>query len=619
MKRFGKAFSNELKKINSKSGHFHEGRLKEGDWEGSFVPNYERVEQTSLTSDWVKIGMLIAVLITFTLMFFRLFHLQIVSGDENRELADSNRIQVKTIHAPRGVIYDRNGKIIANNEPGFRLVSDRGNGEKDIKYISREDALKMEVSSDQNLKNLEVDYIRAYPSLEKSAHILGYVGEINEEELKSEQFHNYKLGDKIGRSGVEQEYEKVLKGIDGGEIVEVDAEGKKGRTLNRKEAIPGQNLYLSIDINLQRRAYEVLEENIKKSPDSCCGAVVAQKPDTGEILAMVSYPSYDPTKLDIALSASNSPILNRVIGGTYPPGSTFKIASGLAGLASGKITPQTTFEDTGVVNLGPFSFANWYFTQYGKKEQGPVDLVRALQRSNDIYFYRLGETIGEEVIGDISRKLGMGKKLGIDLPGEEGGLIPDNGWKEKNTGEIWYPGDTLHMAIGQGFLLTTPLQISNLVSIVAADGKQYPPHLGLKITDGTSDRVVKEFKYEPLSDWKVNNDDLQVVKEGLKQVNKEGGTAWPFFTFPVETAGKTGTAEFGHPKDKTHAWYTAFAPVNNPEIAVTTLIEAGGEGSTNASPIAKEIFRYYFSPDKNNLIKDIGASIASSSAKPEGE
>lgn len=614
--RFGFGFADQLNKVAFKYGHFHKNKDTQ-DWQDNLILNNSAGSESTVSiSDWRRFIYLIVLIIVFSALFFRLFQLQVVQGKYNRELADSNRIQIKIIHAPRGVIYDRNGKILAQNEPGFRLIENSPPTKPQARIISRDEALKMEIDGDPNYKNLEVDSLRNYPLGEKTAHILGYVGEISEEELKKPSFKNYKLGDIVGRSGVEQYYEKFLKGVDGGEIIEVDAQGKKLRTITETKPIPGQNLVLSLDSDLQLIAYQKLEEALKKT-SSCCGAVIVQDPNSGQILAMISMPSYNPKNISLALNAPNSPILNRAIGGIYPPGSTYKIASSLAGLSSGKITPKTVFEDTGVLSLGPFTFANWYYTQYGRKEEGGVDLVRALMRSNDIFFYRLGELTGQQILAETSRKLGLGKKLGVDIPGEEAGVVPDDIWKRENIGEVWYPGDTLHMSIGQGYVLATPLQISNLISFIASNGYQFPPHLALKLTNENK-QTLKEFKYDPITIKDINQADIELIKKGLSKVTKEGGTAWPFFNFPIQTAGKTGTAEFGHPKNKTHAWYTAFAPEVDPKIAVTVLLEAGGEGSTNASPVSKEIFRWYFSNDKNNLIKDI-APISTESARTLGE
>lgn len=549
---------------------------------------------------------MVMLIIAFSILLIRLFVLQIIEGKNNRDLADSNRIQIKIIHAPRGVIYDRNGKIVAQNEPAFRLVE----GAR-ITRVSRDEALKMEVKGDPNFKNLEIDNARTYPQAAKMVHILGYLSEITGDELKDPDYKNYKSGDLVGRSGVEETYEKLLRGADGGEIIEVDAQGKKIRTLRKNDAIPGQNLYLTIDADLQMIAYDRLEEAIKKA-GACCGALIGVEPLSGQVLTLVSYPAFNPYDISAALGSQNAPILNRVVAGTYPPGSTFKIVSALAGLFSGKINEQTVFEDTGVVTLGSFSFSNWYFTQYGKLE-GAVGIAKALKRSNDTFFYRLGQVVGEEVLASTARKLGMGQKIGIDIPGEDVGVVPDKDWKIKNTGEVWYPGDTLHMSIGQGFVLATPLEISNLVSQVAAEGKQFPPHLGLKITNNVG-HVIKEFRFNESISKEFKPRYWKLVKDGLAGVTKEGGTAWPFFTFPIPTAGKTGTAEYGDVKGKTHAWYTSFAPLDDPKIALTVLVESGGEGSSVAAPVAKEIYRWFFSPDKTNLIKDTNY-VASDSAK----
>ena len=403
----GKAFVDQFSRVSSKSGHFHKHKDSGSSWQDSIIPGGNEFEETQTTSPWRKLALTLALLVIFSILFLRLFHLQVVQGSHNRELADSNRIQVKIIHAPRGVIYDRNGKILAQNNPGFRLV-DSNNPNSKPQFISREESLKMEVSNDPKFKDLEVDSVRSYPDGRINSHILGYVSEITEEELKDPQFKDYRSGDKIGRGGIEESYEKVLRGTDGGQIIEVDAAGKPERILRKTEAIAGQNIYLTIDLDLQKTAYQKLEEGIKKAK-ACCGALIAQDPKNGQILSPVSYPSFDPGNIVGSLQEPNSPFLNRVISGTYPPGSTFKIASSLAGLMSGKITPKTTFEDTGVMRLGAFTFANWYFTQHGKTE-GSVDLVKALKRSNDIYYYNLGQTVGEKTLGEVSKKVGLGKR-----------------------------------------------------------------------------------------------------------------------------------------------------------------------------------------------------------------
>lgn len=594
--KFGNAFPDELAKVSQRSNI---RRSKNVNSVTDFISVEPMELDTPNMSDWRRVSFVIFYALALCFILARLFKLQIIEGSSNRELADSNRIQIKTIHAPRGVIYDRNGRIMAQNEPGFRL-SEPGGGRRAFKYISRDEALKLEVAGDAKFQNLEVDSLRAYPLGLAAPHILGFISEISESELADEAFAGYKAGDRIGKGGVEQTYEKFLKGTDGGEIIETDAQNKKLRTLRRNEPIPGHNLYLTIDSSLQEYVYKILKEEVQKL-GVCCAVAVAQDPNSGEILALVSVPSFNPKDVSSMLGQKNSPFLNRAIAGAYPPGSTFKIVSALSGLESGKISESTNYEDTGIINLGPYTYSNWYFTQYGKTE-GKVDLVKALQRSNDTFFYYLGQSVGEKNIADMSRRLGFGKISGIDLPGESEGVVPDNDWKVKNIGDVWYPGDTLHMAIGQGFVLVTPLQISSLASFVASGGQKFPPRLALKIAKPQGG-IVKEFKFDPAKET-IRKENLELVKKGLEQVTKPGGTAWPFFNFPISVAGKTGTAEFGDAKNKTHAWFTAYAPSNEPKVAVTVLVEAGGEGSSVAAPVAKEILRWYFSPDKTNLIKD---------------
>ncbi|MDO8570741.1 MAG: penicillin-binding protein 2 [Candidatus Daviesbacteria bacterium] len=614
-RKLGLAFSDEVLKTTKHGGHFKGKKINQGNIEDAFLVNFDPDSEKEIISPWKVIILSCLVIIIFFGLFLRIFHLQVVKGEENRQRADVNRIQIQIIHAPRGVIYDRNDKILAQNTPGFRI----GN-----KFLNRDQALEMEVKNNPNLNKLELDSIRNYPYGEITSHILGYVGQISENELKMPKYQNYKIGDRIGRDGIEQIYENFLKGKDGAEIIEIDASGKKLGVLRRVEPIPGKDVHLSVDIDLQKVAYEALKKGIS-GVSGCCGTVIAENPQTGEILSLVSLPSYDGNaftnfadneKIENYFKDENSPFLNRAISGNYPPGSTFKITTALAGLSSGKITPQTTFEDTGIISVGIWTFANWFFTQSGGKD-GWVDLQIALKRSNDIYFYRVGERIGEDFLGATAKKLGFGKKLGIDLPNEADGLIPNNDWKLKNIQTGWYPGDTLHMAIGQGFLLATPLQVLAQTSYVASDGKLIQPHLVTKITTSIGE-LIKKFDLDPISKNLFKKEDLEAVKSGLNLVTKEGGTATAFFNFSIPTAGKTGTAEFGA-QGKTHAWYTTYAPVDDPKIAITVLIEGGGEGSTVAAPIAKDIYTWYFNTDKGNIKSLDTYFTASESAKALGE
>ncbi len=607
----GPGFSEEMAKVTAKAGHFK--NAESPDWTDLLLPNFQPGHRKTIENSVWRIAFFsIVCLVSFFVIFLRLFHLQIISGSDNRELANGNRIQVKIIHAPRGVIFDRSGKILAANAPAFRLIDPESTKHK-IRLVTREQALEWEVNNDPRAQSLEIDNVRNYPLGAEFAHVIGFMGEISQEQLKNPKFKTYQQGDQIGQIGVEAEYEKTLRGVDGGEIIEVDSMGRKVRTLRLAPPVAGQNIYLSVDASLQEKLYQLMKDALVKV-SSCCGGAVAMDPSNGKILALVSLPSFDPnlfTKneddnaIGEILSRSDSPILNRVIGGTYPPGSTFKIVSSLAALSSG-VSPNMEIQDSGIMYLGPYKFTNWYFNQYGRVE-GSVNLTKAIQRSNDTYFYKISQIIGENALADWARKLRLGGKLGIDLPGEETGLVPDNDWKQKTFGQPWYPGDTLHMAIGQGFVLTTPLQILGITSYIAGDGVLYKPEL---LLDDKPKVLVSNL---------LSKDKVDLVKEGLKLVPKSGGTAWPFFTFPIETVGKTGTAEYGDPKDRTHAWYTSFAPANDPKIVLTVLVEGGGEGSSVAAPIAKEVYRYYFSPDKNKLIQDILGEAASSAYIPATE
>jgi penicillin-binding protein 2 len=484
---------------------------------------------------------IVSLSIFFLLLWSRLFQLQLIQGAENRQLSQENRIKLTKIPANRGVIYDRQGEILVRNRPEGR------------------------------------EYIYG----QVLAHVLGYIGESSELELE-----DYQLGDLVGKMGIEKYYDRLLRGQDGGVIVETDAQGEIVRELKEIESQPGKSLDLSLDLGLQKKIYQLLEE------EGVAGAIIASQPATGEILALVSYPSFDPNiftlkdkenKLNQVLNNASQPMFNRAIAGLYPPGSTFKIVTALAGLEEGKIDAETLVEDTGEIKIErygqKYTYANWYYTQYGRKE-GMVDIIKAIQRSNDIYFYKAGEWLGISSLADWAKYLGAGAVLGIDLPGEASGLVPTPEWKKFNKTESWYLGDTYITAIGQGNLLLTPLQVHQLSSVVAAEGQFCQPHL------------IKEGNF--CQKLEIKKENLALVKEGMKRACEEKGTAPILADFKPQVACKTGSAEFGDPQDRTHAWFTVFAPVDNPEIVMTVLLEKAGEGSKVAAPLAKEILEYWF-------------------------
>ena len=521
--------------------------------------------------------------IGFLLLVGKLFELQLVFGSKNRALAEGNRIKKEVIPAPRGIIYDRYDKELVRNVPIYRLKTEENCEDEEgcFKVISRDEALNLEAQGE--LDGLRTDIGRDYLYREALAHVLGYLGEATKEEV---ELGKYQMGDLVGRMGVEEKYDRLLRGQDGGLIYEVDAYGNKIREIGRFEPIPGNDLYLLIDAELSKKTYAALEGKP--------GAVVVSKVENNEILALVSSPSFDPNLLSRTENKDEKsqekikdlfkdplkPFFNRAITGVYPPGSTFKIVTATAGIEEGKVDEDTIYNDTGQIQIGEYVYRNWYFTQYGKTE-GEIDLIMAIKRSTDTFFYKIGEWVGATRLSEWAYAFGLGKKTGIKIPGEVAGFVPTPKEKQRLKGERWFLGNTYHYAIGQGDLLTTPLQINNLTNVIASGGELCNPSL-------LEDEEVncQSLRLKDLS--------LKLVKEGMKEACSPKGTAFPFFDFKPQVACKTGTAEFGDPEGETHAWLTAFAPFDKPDIVATALIEKGGEGSYAAAPVVKEIMNYYF-------------------------
>jgi penicillin-binding protein 2 len=509
-------------------------------------------------------------LIGFLVLLGRLLMLQIIEGGKNRALAEGNRIRKVVEPAPRGIIYDREGRALVRNVPVYRLEQENG---EEFKVITREEALKIEAQGGEEMARLRVDVGRNYLYGSALAHVLGYLGEANKEEVAA---GDYQLGDLVGRMGVEGEYDRDLRGRDGGEIFEVDSEDHKIREIGRIEPVAGQDLHLSIDGELSKVAYQALEGKP--------GAVVVTEAKTGQVIVLVSSPSFNPDKLEEKiLTDPTLPMFNRAIGGAYPPGSTFKIVTASAGIEEGKVDETTTYEDTGQIQIGEYVYKNWYFSQYGRVE-GVIDLVRAIKRSTDTFFYKVGEWVGATKLAEWARAFGLGRKSGIDLPGEVAGLVPDPEWKERVLGERWFLGNTYHLAIGQADLLATPLQVNMMTAVIANEGKLCLPRV----------KGQESGRGEKCQDLQLKEKTLQLLKEGMKEACSTGGTAFPFFDFSPPVGCKSGTAEFGDPQGRTHAWLTAFAPVDDPEIVVTTLVEGGGEGADVAAPIVKEVMEAWF-------------------------
>lgn len=485
--------------------------------------------------------------LSFGILFVSVYKLAVIKKKYYEGLARENKITETNIGAPRGNILDRKGRIIA------RTV-DLGGESK-----------------------------REYPYGESLGFVTGYVGKVNEEEIKTnkcdKKLNNSEL---IGRGGTEDYFDCLLRGSDGKKLTEVDARGKSVRDLGKLEPISGQDLNLSIDAFWQDKIYKMLDK--RKA------VVIMSEPKTGKIISLVSSPGFDPNvfsyQKDNQLIQSylddkeNLPLLNRVISARYHPGSVFKIVMSIAGLETGVINKDSLYEDTGILKVGDYSFANWLWNKSGTTD-GMVNIVKAVKRSNDIFFYKLGGDLGLERIKTWANKFGYGKKTGVELKGELEGIVPDEKWKKEVKGENWFLGNTYHLSIGQGDLSVTPLQVNQMTNIVANDG------IKCNIT------LLKDKKSE-CSSLNIKKENLAILKEGMREVCKPGGTAWPLFNFRTQIACKTGTAEVGDGSKDTHAWLTAFAPADNPQISITVMVERGGEGSDEAAPIVGDILKEWF-------------------------
>lgn len=547
----------------------------------------------------------ILVVIVFLILFVRLFHLTIVKGNFYKASAQDNRINEVIYPAKRGALKDRHGEPVAES------IND----------------------GDQN----SVKWKRQYKDNLAFSHLLGYLQIASKTDMKEDLCETHlMLGDSVGKGGVEKIFECPLRGRPGKKLIEVDATGKTIKTLNILPEKTGTDITLSLDSKLQQTAYDVVSQNrlssnveldLREKPVS----IIATIPKTGEILLLYSNPSFDLTAfgsdqkaVSNYLKDKKQPLFNRVTSGIYPPGSTFKPVVAAAALEEDKIDENFTVEDTGTIKAGPSTFGNWYFLQYGRLD-GTVNVVKALKRSNDIFFYRVGEKLGAPDLKRWAARFGLGRPTGSSL-NEVEGLLPSAFWKKQTLGEKWYLGDTYNLSIGQGYLLTTPLQLHTALSSFANGGKLCTPKLLRAGKNADHPLLKKELETEckPLG---LKTETLALVREGMKQACETGGTGWPFFNFIVNrinsnkntniressdgnTSGvapvdspeveeerisvgcKTGTAE--DPGEPPHAWFTVFAPFERPEIALTVMVENSGEGSSVAAPIAKEILKSYF-------------------------
>jgi penicillin-binding protein 2 len=578
----------------------------------------------------------ITVCAVFFILLTRLWYLQVIQSEKLKDLSESNRLRLVPVAASRGTILDRNGAVLVNNTPSFsvavvpqdvkdkdglldalarhlqieksELVSRWEKGKGRARYypivlasgITRE---QVEYLEENRLwlpgLDIEMKPIREYPGGLLAAHLLGHLGEISEQEMADERFGEYNLGDYVGKSGIERKWERELHGVSGGRQIEVDARGRFLRTLSESRPTTGNSIILTIDRNIQKSAEQAFGEK--------AGAAVVMDVNSGEILAFVSNPAFDPAlftgrmppeKWNAYINDKRHPLENKALKGQYPPGSTFKIITALAALENGIIDADTAFECKGSYTVGNTTFNCW-----NKHGHGRVNLKKALRESCDVYFYHLAEQLGVDRIARTAREFGLGEALGIELENEKSGLIPTAEWKEKKFKKKWYHGETLPVAIGQGFVLMTPIQLVSMISSLANEGTVYRPRLVKRIVNPEG-KVIREFA--PKIIRKVNGKpaDYRLVKEGLLAVvNEPGGTGGAARLYEVKVAGKTGTSQVVKLRDgrgaipydyRDHALFVAFAPYEKPEVAVAVVIEHGEHGGAAAAPIAGRILRAYF-------------------------
>ena len=538
------------------------------------------------TQSWLAWFLRGILILGFIILFGRLFELQVIKGNYFRNLSEGNRIRRVVISAPRGQILARGGEVlVGNKEVKRRIIFNPQEG-----YEISDDVSK--ATSDEII----TEWIRDYKLKESFAHISGYLGLVSKDEMGKIDPNCPEKGVKgndsyVGRSGLEEKYDCLLSGKDGEELIEVDTTGKKIRSLGKREPVAGKDVKTTVDYSLQEKVSTVMGGKP--------GAIVVSDRQ-GEILALYSSPSYDPNiflndnyrkEVESLLNDQGLPLFNRAIGGLYHPGSVFKTIVAIAGLEEKVIDKNYVYDDPGVITINDFSYSNWFYTQ-SKGKEGAIGIVRAIGRSTDTFFYKLGEMLGIEKIDKWAEKFGLNAKTNIDLVGEIGGLVPSPEWKLKTKNENWFLGNTYHVSIGQGDLALTPLLINTVVATIANDGKLCSPRIGEK---------------PKCKDLGISKETLDLVKEGMIAACSSGGTGFPFFDSNPQVACKTGTAETSE-ENITHAWFTFFAPATfakditdekkKPDFIVTVLVEKGGEGSSVAGPMAKDIFDYWFGKQK---------------------
>ena len=588
----------------------------------------------------------------FVIILSRLWYLQIYKGSEFYEYSLKNLLRKEVVKAPRGMMFSRNNELLVNNVPRFDAVvipqylQDRKETLKKLSIIlgltksKIEKIMKKNVSQasylpiiiKKNISHREVAIIetesrkmpgvrvmtfisREYRDRDVGGHLLGYISEISQENLpkyRRRDNYDYRLGDYIGHTGLEEQLDLILRGTDGYEFMQVDALGRMKKRFSttgllgdvgNKKSIPGNNVKLSIDRDLQSSAYKALEGKV--------GSAVAVDVNTGEILAMVSRPGFDPSQFSRSLSQEywdsliknkNNPLRARTIQEHYSPGSTFKIIAAIAALEEGIVNEKTEVTCPGFFRLGRRKFHCW--KRYG---HGKVDLVKSLRESCDVYYYKIGTQIDIDVLAKYARMFGLGNKTGIELPRETMGLIPTREWKKKRDGQNWVRGETLSCVIGQSFVLTTPIQLAMFYASIANEGSLYKPYVVKEVFSNVGEVKTKE-EPERISKIEISKKTLDLIHKGLYEVvNHDKGTAWWFRGQGISMAGKTGTSQVAsfsaddifskceerEYKLRHHALFASYAPAHNPQIAVAVVVEHGCHGSSAAAPVARDVITTY--------------------------
>lgn len=581
----------------------------------------------------------LAIVFALVVLGIRVFYLNVFKGDYYRKVAEENRIRSVIIKAPRGKIFDRFGKTLVNNVPSVDaviipvdlpresverknvatniakiLAVNEGNVWGMIENLDSKSLdpvlLKENITHDEALVvmerkkeipgiGIEKAAVRGYVDSLIFSHVLGYEGKIKKDEL--EQNDGYFLTDYIGKQGLEKFYEKYLRGAHGSRRVEVDSSGNIKKEIDQLSPEAGSDLFLNIDTELQKNIFDKII-NILEKTKTRTAAAVAINPQNGEVLALVSLPSFDNNlfaqgmtqeEYQKIINDQGKPLFNRVITGEYPPGSTIKPLIAAAALEERTINENTTVVDQGAINIGNYQFRDW-------KTHGLTDVKKAIAESCDVFFYSVGggfygiEGLGMDRMKKYENLFGLGEKLDIDIPGEAGGFIPDEQWKKDKLGEKWYVGNSYHAAIGQGYITATPLQIANYVAAIANGGTLYQPQIVSYVKKTNGEKISNLPKVRAANF--ISKENIRIVQQGMRQTIVSG-TAASLNSLPVEAAGKTGTAQFGS-EEKTHAWFVSYAPIDNPKIAMVVLVEGGGEGHSSAVPVTKDVYEWYFSREQ---------------------